>query len=443
MAAQNNTSTSAPLLNPRPTSHTMSFAAKPFQSEMTAHKSMLPKPTLAVTIPDLTFKSDDQKMDILINIAQNQNRSMCSLDTSVQQMATQLTNLTGLLEDNSAIKEQLKSANGKIQRLQNQENKLQDKLDQLEQRDLSNNLIFLNIPEEGTQSPPNLATRIYKVLNKDMKIPSEYIFSVQHPAAEIRIDSVFRLGKPFQDRPRPISVKFLTKLGRDIVYDRKYTANLVPKKTSPKPSDGTQQIKVVEQYTSMIREKRIALIDDLSQLRVTNSDTSTKISLRRDSIVVNSKPKNTFRFKQNPLPEISPLSTSYQLMNHSKEVSIKESFFQAHSMPVTTRLEAAAARNALFQNLPDADHVIYAYNLTKGDGTFLYGHDDDSEIGASKKLKECIVESGKTNIFVAVTRYKKGGNIGPIRFEIIEEICKTVLKTEPAEYNPSLFKSIL
>lgn len=407
-----------------------------FKTNTNKMATAIPQPInqTPVPIPDLSSKTQDQKIDILINIAQNQNRSMSNLDTSMQKMATDVSKMTQLMEDNLAIKEQLKATNGKIQRLQKGEDKLQEKIEQIEQRELSKNLIFLNVPEEGIQSSQNLAKRIYNVLSKDMKIPSENIFSSQYLAGEIRIDSIFRVGKPSQGRPRPISVRFLTKLGRDIVYDRKYTANLKSK---------SNPIIVVEQYITAIREKRTALYDDLKKLRDINADPSTKISIRRDKIIVNNVPKDTFRFQQNPLPESSPISTSYNLLYHSKECSIKDSFFQGHAMPVSTRLEAIAARNAIFQTLPHADHVIYAYNLTKGEGQSLYGHDDDGEIGASQRLKNTIIESGKTNVFVAVTRHKKGGNIGPIRFEMVEEIGKTALQTLSTTYHPTLFKSIL
>ena len=74
-------------------------------------------------------------------------------------MSNQFLKITEILEDTSGIIEQLKFANGKIKRLHNRDVKLQDKLDQFEQKELSKTLVFLNIPEEDSQSHINLAKR--------------------------------------------------------------------------------------------------------------------------------------------------------------------------------------------------------------------------------------------------------------------------------------------
>ena len=172
------------------------------------------------------------------------------------------------------------------------------KIDSIEQRSLQKNLLFLNVLEYPNQTPTSLAQGIYDVLATHMRIPVPAIFSQQYPAAEIRIDIVFRLDKfnSSNQNPRPVAVKFLTKLGRDLIFSKTYLKNL---KSNSSP------IKVVEQFTSITREKRSALYSDLTTLRDANPDSSkTRIILAKDKIMVNKNIQDTARFQANPLPDL-------------------------------------------------------------------------------------------------------------------------------------------
>ena len=185
----------------------------------------------AVAIPDLSNKTMDQKIDVLISLAQNQNRSMSSLQSEIsvirndtQTYKDDLKKLSSIQQENILLKHHLLSTQGKLEKLQDKELKLELKIDSIEQRSLQKNLLFLNVPENPNQTPTSLAQVMYDVLATHMSIPVPAIFSQQYPAAEIRIDSVFRLGKfnPSNQNPRPVAVKFLTKLGRDLIFSKTY-----------------------------------------------------------------------------------------------------------------------------------------------------------------------------------------------------------------------------
>ena len=69
---------------------------------------------------------------------------------------------------------------------------------------------------------------------------------------------------------------------------------------------------------------------------------------------------------------------------------------------------------------PSADHIVAAYNLRN-----TSGYQDDGETGSgSRLLYNVLKESKPTNVVVFVVRYKNGLNIGPTRFELLEQAAE-------------------
>ena len=112
-------------------------------------------------------------------------------------------------------------------------------------------------------------------------------------------------------------------------------------------------------------------------------------------------------------------------MTHSKEISQKDSHFRGHITKVQSLDQATAARNSMFQNFTNEHHITYAYSIKLDDEEVMTGNFDNKEIGGSKVLKELIDEKHLLNVFLCVTKVKNGPNIGPIRFDLIDEGAKS------------------
>ena len=189
-------------------------------------------------------------------------------------------------------------------------------------------------------------------------------------------------------------------------------------------------MRVAEHYPPIVREKRSAQIETLKSIKTTFKDGPTKVVMAKDKILVNGKPRNCEAFVRNPLPEVSPFSITYDKLQHSEEISDKKSIFQAHILPVHSKLQASAARNAIYQNpdLATATHIMYAYKLGSSVDAVESGFSDDSEILGGSLLMSLIEIENRTNVFICVTRVKQGPNIGPARFTHIKACAQELLQ---------------
>ena len=220
----------------------------------------------------------DQKIDILIALAQGQNRSILNLSNEMGSVVGDIQRLS----DNSKVKYELQEATGKIARLEKAEERLNQKISFIEQREYRKSLVIYNVEEHGRQSNQLLADIVYDFIANTLEIDPEYIFSRTTPSAEIRIDTILRLGKPKtdSDKPRPILVQFLTGMGKDMVYNQDTLAKL-------RSSEST--IRMAEQFTPEIREKRTAQRPLFIEYKNHYKNTPTKVNLVQDKIVINKK----------------------------------------------------------------------------------------------------------------------------------------------------------
>ena len=318
--------------------------------------------------------------------------------------------------DTTTIKYELQEATGKIARLEMQEEKLHQKISSLEQKEYSKSIVIYNVEEHGTQSNKTLSDTVYDFIHNVLEINSESVFSKKNPSGEIRIDSIQRLGKPTTDptKHRPILVKFLTGIGKDLVYNGYTLAKL---------RSSQSLIRIAEQFIPEIREKRTAQRPLFIEYKKHYSNTPTKVNLVQDQILINKIP-NTSLFAENSLPTNTPLILPYDTMTHSKPITQKDSKFQGHIVRVNSIEQAAAARNSIFQKFTNEHHITYAYTINSKDKPITRGHNDDLETGGSKVLNKYINEELISNVFLCVTRIKNGPNIGRIRFDLIEEAAK-------------------
>ena len=120
----------------------------------------------------------------------------------------------------------------------------------------------------------------------------------------------------------------------------------------------------------------------------------------------------------------------------SETVTSKKSTFVARACPVSSAGQARAALDDLIANdkrVAKATHNINAYrirlepssNLNNGSNELIYQDcDDDGETAAGGRLLHLLQVMDVWNVFVVVSRWYGGIQLGPDRFRIISQVAR-------------------
>ena len=228
----------------------------------------------------------------------------------------------------------ISSLEGKNRRLEREVDHLNSKLEDLQWRDMRDNLVFSNIQESQGEDCELL---IVNFLKEEMNIAPALIYSQQNVSGEIRIDVAHRIGKRNANsfKPRALVVKFVTRKGKEFVL--KHASNLKGK-----------HFTVSNQMPAEMRERRSAQTDAMKNLRKEHPDrASHKIHLMKDKLLHNGKVVEP-PFERNKLPDLNVLPIRYDEMLHSQPIMQQGSVFQGHAISIHSIKDAVQARDALF-----------------------------------------------------------------------------------------------
>ena len=364
------------------------------------------------------------KIDNLTKIVTRNDETLNRMVHDISAITNEISKIKDLEQENIALKEQCYATQGKVARLEMKNVEMKQKLLDMECREMSRNLMFYNVPEHQNETQMTLRDKIYQIILENMSVPRNLVFTPDNPSGEIRIDTIHRVGKFARGKERPIVVKFLTQFGRDQLMSKNHLDEL--RKSS------RNKVRISEQFPPEIKERRSSQIEKLKALREEHKDTNMKITLIKDKISVNKTILPDTLFERSSLPSSSPISIHYNKMTHSNPLEENGSTFMAHKAQVSSKSEATAARNAIFQNpeLAKSSHIIYAYKITSPLGQTESGFSDDGENNAGKLLLDMIDDRKISNVFLCITRLKQGPNIGKIRFELIRKAATEALDTE-------------
>ena len=386
-----------------------------------------PSPTLPKNPSKLSRMTSPlvmQSLDSTQNVLSQEWKDL-SMDEKLDRLMLKLStlddiknNVDSIIEDrenqvgNELLLQKIATLEGKNLKLERKVEVLSAKLEDLEWREIRDNLIFYNVEESNGE---NCRLVIEKFLTEEMKVPRQLIYSAENLTGEVRIDVAHRIGR-FTPKGRPVVVKFVTRQGKE--YVMKHAKNLKGKKFS-----------VSEQLPSKMKERRQAQTDTLKQLRQSHPDKkSHNIRFMKDKLMINHQ-EVTPAFEKNPLPIIQVFPWHYDKLAHSEEIRFNGSVFQGHAASVHSIEDAVRAKDALLQDLQvaSADHLMYAYHIDNEDGVFASGNSDDGEIKGSEIIVNYLQENKLENVFVAVSRIHKGPNLGKQRFNLIKQSCVDVI----------------
>lgn len=116
---------------------------------------------------------------------------------------------------------------------------------------------------------------------------------------------------------------------------------------------------------------------------------------------------------------------------HSKEPLIeKKSVFIAHCCKVTSMKQVKLAQKTLLSNkqISKATHNISAYRIVEAEtGIVRQDSNDDGEDAAGNRLLHLLQLSGAQNVYIVVSRWYGGVQLGPMRFKCINNCARLLL----------------
>ncbi|KAI4470186.1 impact-related [Holotrichia oblita] len=107
----------------------------------------------------------------------------------------------------------------------------------------------------------------------------------------------------------------------------------------------------------------------------------------------------------------------------------RKSTFQGHFCEVKSQEDVRCVMNILLENkkIAQATHNISAYRIKTDTGSILQDCDDDGENHAGGRLLHLLQILNVTNVFVVVSRWYGGVQLGPDRFRHINNAARQVL----------------
>lgn len=162
--------------------------------------------------------------------------------------------------------------------------KLEEKIEKIDERDLKNelekrknNIIFYKISEEES-SQEALQTAMVKMLNKEV----ENSFELRD------IDFMFRLGKKKDGQMRPVLVRFLSKLKKDLVMkNRKTLAEKKIEVADDFPAEIRARRKIAAPLIKALKEKGYVASLKVDKIRVNDEiwslEKAEEVVMRTDS----------------------------------------------------------------------------------------------------------------------------------------------------------------
>ena len=350
------------------------------------------------------------------------NTQSSLLESLSSQLAQQQLQINDLVEkarevetlkvENKELKFRQSVYENRIERLERTCHSQQNEISDLKCRSMRDNLLFSKIKERENEDTKEV---LYNFLINNMKI--------EDAREKIKFDRVHRVGAKRTDKnagPRDIVAKFNPYEGKELVM--KYRAKL----------QGTSY-GVNEQFPPEIEEVRKPLKKKMYEMKQEDKDKpddeKRKFKLIQNKLFVNNQLYDECRRDRLVFSDDDVEASKDIELEHSDIVTEKGSTFQGHAAQIDDVSLVKPVLIKSFENklVAGAEHNIYAYRITKPDGTIREMSNDDREIGAGYRLLKILREKELTNVMVTCTRWFGGKHLGPSRYEFIENAATEAL----------------
>ena len=111
------------------------------------------------------------------------------------------------------------------------------------------------------------------------------------------------------------------------------------------------------------------------------------------------------------------------------------STFLGFAMKAHTTEQVVLGYKQLKYRFLDATHLICGHRIVDPDVAHMTDSVDGGELGAGRRLVKYLMEHSCENIAVFVVRFHRGPNLGPQRFDLINEAAKSAVDKMPPDMN--------
>jgi ribA/ribD-fused uncharacterized protein len=356
-----------------------------------------------INIPDITEEELKQETKLTRLIWQK----LSSMDDNLSQMNTCHTLLESRVErieeNTGKVLKSTTVLEKKVCVLEHENAQLKDRIQSSEIYSRKYNLLFINVPEEREENPGILRRKISNILSR-----------VHVNLENMYLDNIHRLPAPSAQSSRPIIIKFVSYLDRDLVWGkskqlRESGSNITIREHFPKEVENNIRQLLPIRKAAKIQGKSVKmnadkLIIDKKQYTVKNLDTlppalrpeavATRILDNHTFFFTGVSPFSNFHFSEFTLNQVK-YSRGEQFIQHQKAIMFgdkekADAIMAAKTPNEMKRLGGEVSKKSTFSQ-----------SVWRASAPKIMADGLEEKFRQNPQLKECLLNTGNTKMVEA------------------------------------------
>lgn len=286
---------------------------------------------------------------------------------------------------------------------------LKQKINEMQKREMSGNIVITGIPEEKQEKPIQLFnTFIEKGLEIREMIPA---------------NKAYRIGAG-QNRPLIVELRHPENKG-------KIFSNAT--KLKGKVNEKGKPYFVAEQLPEEMNEKRRRMNELVSENKKKPNSHRLDMSFQRGQLMINEELYHKHITPPSAKELLNPDESLYDKADEldiikGKKEEQEKSRFISYAVAVDNLDEVQAALLKVRMKFADATHVSCAYRIPGVNTPKNQDYIDDGEHGCGRTMLKVLKEEQLLNIAVIIVRYYGGKHLGIKRFDIFRNLAQEAIK---------------
>lgn len=286
---------------------------------------------------------------------------------------------------------------------------LKEKINDLQQREMSANVIISGIPEKKHEKPIESYNRF---VEKELEI-QELI-----PA-----NKAFRIGS---GKNRPLLVELQHGENKRKLFSK-------ATKLRGKVNKNGKPYLISDHLPEERNEEKRRANELVSENKKKEKSHQLDMSFVRGKLHIN---EELYCKKVKPPTASDLLNPDEQLFNKAEELDIvkgatlteEKSKFTSFAIAIQDTEDVQAAMVKIRMKYADATHVTCAYRLPGANTPLNQDYVDDGEFGCGRVLLKVLKDEQYMNMMVVIVRYYSGKHLGALRFEIFRKLAHKAIK---------------
>jgi len=337
-----------------------------------------------------------EDFNVILSTLLSQKREIGELKDEKQSMQS----------DIEALNEIIRVQEGRLDHLEKEAGKMQDKSVDIQTRMMANNVVIGCLPEAVATETEDTEKAVKDFFRDKLGITTDVTISIAH-----------RYGKKGK-LPRPIVVALVKRTDKQLILSKG------PALAGHKEWISEQRPEEIRTDQMLLYKHRKAILDESPGLK-------GKVHVVGTKLMVDKVERKDMRKIKNTCLDRAFNTTTEALNMRPKSgtlTTVESSVFRAHYIAIDCpgKLKAALASVYSQDGAGKASHNSWAMLVNGEEGV-----DDDGEHGAAREILNVLHERGRDNCMVVVTRWYGGRHIYGKRFDTIKKLTEQVLDMVP------------